>query len=226
VIKFYFHETPNPLKVALFLEESGLPYEVVAVDLLKGQQHALEFRAINPNGKVPAIVDDGVTVFDSAAILLYLANKTGKYLGAEADRPAVLSWLMFISTGLGPFSGQAFHFNRVHTDSAYATNRYRLEIERHYDVLNARLDGRRYIAGDDYTIADMAAWGWVGRIGGAVPGDNQIDRWPNVKRWFGTVDARPAAARARSLANNIPFKTDFDADALKALFPQNFQKAD
>jgi GST-like protein len=226
LIKFYFHETPNPLKVALFLEETGLPYEVVPVDLLKGQQHAPEFRAINPNGKVPAIVDDDVVVFDSTAILLYLADKTGRYLGTLADRPSVLSWLMFAATGLSPFSGQASHFNRVHTDSSYATNRYRREVERHYDVLNARLDGRPHIAGDDYTIADMAAWGWVGRIGSTVPGDNPIDRWPNVKRWFGTVDARPAAARARELAHNIPFKTDFDAETFKALFPQNFPNVD
>src|SRR5215475_8112554 len=96
MIKFYFHHTPNPLKVALFLEEAGLPYEVVPVDLLKGEQHKPEFRAINPNGKAPAIVDDGIVVFDSSAILLHLAEKTGRFLGQPQNRPALLSWLMFV----------------------------------------------------------------------------------------------------------------------------------
>jgi GSH-dependent disulfide-bond oxidoreductase len=224
MIKFYFHETPNPMKVALCLEESELPYEVVPVDLLKGEQHLSEYRAINPNGKAPAIVDDGVVVFDSAAILLYLSEKTGLFYGTRADRPTVFSWLMFVATGLSPFSGQASHFNRVHTDSPYATNRYRREVERHYDVLEARLKGRPYIAGDSYTIADMAAWGWVGRVATAVPGDNPLDRWPNVKRWFESVDARPAASRARLVGRDIAFKSEFDAETMKALFPQNFPK--
>lgn len=227
MIKFYFHETPNPLKVALFLEEAGLPYEVVPVDLLKGEQHKPEYRAINPNGKVPAIMDDGVVVFDSSAILLYLADKTGRFLGAgPKDRPQVLSWLMFIASGLSPFSGQASHFKRVHTESQYATNRYRRELERHYDVLNGQLGSRPYITGDDYTIVDMAAWGWARIMGTALPGDNPMDAWPSVKRWFKSVDGRPAAARARQIARNIPFKTDFDAETLRALFPQNFPKAD
>jgi len=116
MIRLYYHPTPNPAKVALFLEETGLSYEVVPVDTAKGQQHTPEFRAINPNGKVPAIVDtDGpggteVRVFDSSAILLYLAEKTGKLMGSPADRGELLSWLFYIGTGLGPFSGQAVHF--------------------------------------------------------------------------------------------------------------------
>ncbi len=119
MIRFYYHPTPNPAKVALFLEETGLPYEVVPVDTSKGQQHTREFRKINPNGKVPAIVDtDGpggaeVWVFDSTAILLYLAEKTGKVLGPASERGELLSWLLFIATGLGPFSGQAVHFQRA-----------------------------------------------------------------------------------------------------------------
>jgi GST-like protein len=225
MIKFYFHDTPNPRKVALFLEESGLHYEVVPVDLLKGQQHKPEYRAINPNGKVPAIVDDGVAVFDSSAILLYLADKTGQFGGTPKDRPAVLSWLMFVASGLSPFSGQAFHFGRVHTDSPYASNRYLREAQRHYEVLNARLDGRPYIAGDDYTIADMAAWGWVGRANTALLNDVPLAPYPHVRRWFETVDGRPAAARARGVGSDIPFKTEFDTETLKALFPQNFPKA-
>jgi len=116
MIQFYFHPTPNPAKVALFLEETGLPYEMIPVDTSKGEQHAPGFRQINPNGKVPAIVDtDGpngkpARVFDSTAILLYLAEKTGKLLGAAEDRPELLSWLLFLASGLGPFSGQAVHF--------------------------------------------------------------------------------------------------------------------
>jgi GSH-dependent disulfide-bond oxidoreductase len=113
MIRFYFHPTPNPAKVALFLEEAGLPYETMPVDTSKGEQHSASFRAINPNGKVPAIVDtDGpggkeVRVFDSTAILLYLAEKTGKFLGSAQDRSELLSWLLFLASGLGPFSGQA-----------------------------------------------------------------------------------------------------------------------
>jgi GST-like protein len=226
MIKFYFHDTPNPRKVALCLEESGLQYEIAPVDLLKGEQHRSEYRAINPNGKVPAIVDDGVVLFDSAAILIYLADKTKRFFGAEPkDRPVVLSWLMFISTGLGPFSGQSYHFGRVHTDSAYAANRYRREVERHYEVLDARLEGRPYIAGGDYTIADIAAWGWVGRAATAFLNDAPLDHYANVKRWFAAVDARPAAARARDVGHDIPFKTEFDEETAKALFPQNFPKA-
>ena len=116
MIRFYFHPTPNPAKIALFLEEAGLPYEVFPVDTSKGEQNAPAFRAINPNGKVPAIVDtDGpggreACVFDSTAILIYLAEKTGQFLGKPEDRPALLSWLLFIASGLGPFSGQAVHF--------------------------------------------------------------------------------------------------------------------
>jgi len=147
MIRFYYHPTPNPAKVALFLEETGLPYEVVPVDTSKGQQHALEFGKINPNGKVPAIVDtDGpggaeVRVFDSTAILLYLAEKTGKLLGQAGDRGELLSWLSFIATGLGPFSGQAVHFQRAAPEKlSYAINRYRREAERHYAVLDSHLD--------------------------------------------------------------------------------------
>jgi GST-like protein len=221
MIKFYFHNTANPLKVALFLEEAGLPYEVVPVDLLKGEQHKPEFRAINPNGKVPAIVDDGVVVFDSSAILLHLAEKTGQFIGAPKDRPTLLSWLLFVASGLGPFSGQATHFGRIHTDSPYATNRYRREVERHYDVLDARLAGQPYLVGDDYTIVDMAAWGWIDRAGAVLRQDAPLEDWPNLKRWFGNINSRPAVARTRLVGRDADFKTKFDEEALRALFPQN-----
>ena len=176
MIRFYFHPTPNPAKVALLLEELGLPYEVVPVDTSKGEQHTPAFRAINPNGKVPAIVDtDGpggaeARVFDSSAILLYLGEKTGRFVGSPATRPELLSWLFFIGTGLGPFSGQAVHFQHAAPEKIpYAVNRYRREIERHYRVLDRHLAGRDAIVGNDYSIADMSAWGWLGRASECCP---------------------------------------------------------
>src|SRR6201986_4795991 len=177
MIRFYFHPTPNPAKVALLLEELGLPYKVMPVDTAKGEQHRPEFRKINPNGKVPAIVDtDGpggkeARIFDSSAILLYLADKTGKFGGSPEDRPELLSWLFFIASGLGPFSGQAVHFQLAAPAGLdYAVNRYRREAERHYGVLNKHLEGRTYIAGDEYTIADMSAWGWLDRASRVLKG--------------------------------------------------------
>ena len=168
MIRFYFHPTPNPAKIALFLEETGLAYEALPVDTSKGEQHAPAFRAINPNGKVPAIVDtegpggNEVRVFDSTAILIYLAEKTGQLLGTSEDRPELLSWLLFIASGLGPFSGQAVHFQFAAPEGLdYAANRYRREAERHYQVLNDHLSGREFIVGSGFTIADISAWGWL-----------------------------------------------------------------
>lgn len=139
MIRFYFHPTPNPAKISMFLEETNLPYEVIPVDTSKGEQHEPAFRAINPNGKVPAIVDTegpGGTearVFDSTAIMIYLADKTRQLLGTPADRPELLSWLLFIASGFGPFSGQAVHFQFAAPEGLeYARNRYRREAERHY----------------------------------------------------------------------------------------------
>ena len=164
MIRFYFHHTPNPMKVALFLEETGIPYEVIPVDTFKGEQHTSTFRAINPNGKTPAIVDteglgEGpVTVFDSNAILLYLAEKSGQLLGRPADRGQLLSWLMFVATGLGPYSGQSAHFRRAAPEPIpYAQNRYLREAERHYQILDAHLKARKYLVSENYTIVDIAA---------------------------------------------------------------------
>lgn len=233
MIRFYFHPTPNPAKIALFLEETALPYEVVPVDTSKGEQHQPAFRAINPNGKVPAIVDtEGpggkeVRVFDSTAILLYLAEKTGKFLGAPEDRPELLSWLLFIASGLGPFSGQAVHFQFAAPEGLeYAVNRYRREAERHYQVLNDHLAGRTFIVGDTYTIADIAAWGWLERAPRVLKGaENPLAAFPNLKRLFETVDARPAAARARAVAKDYRFKTVVDEETKRALFPSNYVTA-
>jgi GST-like protein len=233
MIRLYFHPTPNPAKVALFLEEAGLPYEVVPVDTRKGEQHAPAFRAINPNGKVPAIVDtDGpggkeVRVFDSSAILLYLGDKVGRFVGSPADRPELLSWLFFIGTGLGPFSGQAVHFQHMAPEKLpYAVNRYRRETERHYGVLDNHMVGRDYIVGSDYTIVDMSAWGWVERAPRVLSGSaDPLAAFPNVKRWFQQIDARPAAARARAVGSDHVFKTEIDEQALRALFPSNYAEA-
>ena len=139
MLEFYFNGSPNPTKVALFLEESGLAYQPKPIEARKGQQFTPEFLAVNPNGKVPAIVDDGVTVFDSNAILLYLAEKTGKFLppNTPANRGQLLSWLMFAATGVGPFSGQAVHFKHNAPEKVpYAHNRYQFEALRHYGVLD------------------------------------------------------------------------------------------
>lgn len=233
MIRFYFHPTPNPAKVSLFLEETGLPYEVVPVDTSKGQQHTPAFRAINPNGKVPAIVDtDGpggkeARVFDSTAILLYLGEKTGRYLGTPADKPELLSWLLFIASGLGPFSGQAVHFQYAAPEGMpYAVNRYRREIERHYKVLDDHLAGRDFIVGNEYTIADMSAWGWLDRAPRVMKGEeNPLAAYPNIQRWFKAIDARPAVARARAVGIDHEFKKVNDEETKRNLFPSNYPQA-
>jgi GSH-dependent disulfide-bond oxidoreductase len=233
VIRLYFHPTPNPAKIALFLEEAALPYEAIPVDTSKGEQHLPAFRAINPNGKVPAIVDtDGpggkeVRVFDSTAILIYLAEKTGKFLGKPDDRGELLSWLLFIASGLGPFSGQAVHFQFAAPEGlGYAVNRYRREAERHYQVLNDHLAGRTFVVGDTYTIADMSAWGWLDRASRVRKGaDDPLGPFPNLKRLFETVDVRPAAARARAVGKDHDFKKIVDEQTKRSLFPSNYPPA-
>lgn len=226
MIRFHFHHTPNPMKVALLLEELGAAYEVVPVDTYRGEQHRPEFRKINPNGKAPAIEDDGVRVFDSNAILLYLAEKHGRFLGRPQDRGELLSWLMWIASGLGPFSGQWVHFQSAGAAEGgdYAKRRYRFEAHRHYGVLDAHLDGRDFIVGDDYTIVDMAGWGWVDRHV-RVLGEGGIDAYPNVKRWLKAIDARPAVARARAIPQRLALKREFDEETARALFPANFAAA-
>jgi GSH-dependent disulfide-bond oxidoreductase len=230
MIRFYFHPTPNPAKVALFLEETGLPYEVVPVDTSKGEQHSPAFRAINPNGKVPAILDtEGpggreARVFDSSAILLYLGDKTNRLVGSPADRPELLSWLFFIATGLGPFSGQAVHFQHAAPEKIpYAVNRYRREVERHYRILDEHLAGGDYIVGDAYSIADISAWGWLDRASRVLPGEaNPLAAFPNLARWFAAIDARPAVARARAVGKDHAFKKEMDEETRRALFPSNY----
>jgi len=233
MIRFYYHPTPNPAKIALFLEEAGLRYEAIPVDTSKGEQHAPTFRAINPNGKVPAIVDtEGpggkeARVFDSTAVLLYLAEKTGMFLGAPEDRPELLSWLLFIASGLGPFSGQAVHFQFAAPEGlGYAVNRYRREAERHYQVLNDHLTGRTFIVGDTFTIADISAWGWLDRASRVLKGsDDPLAAFPNLKRLFDAVNARPAVERARAALKGHTFKAVNDEETKRALFPSNYPAA-
>ena len=221
MIKFYYNLAPNPTKVALFLEESGLPYELVPVDTRKGEQHTPAFRAINPNGKVPAIVDGDAIVFDSNAILLYLAEKTGKFLpeNTPAARGQLYSWLMFVATGVGPYSGQAVHFSRHAAEKLpYAIKRYTFEAKRHYGILEARLAKHRYMLGNTYTIVDMDVWGWA-RLVPFVLGEDAFAHLPNLKRLVDEINARPAAARALALKDKYTFKTDMDDEARRHMFP-------
>ena len=230
MIRFYFHPSPNPMKVALFLEEAGLAYTVTPVDTRKGQQHKPDFRAINPNGKLPAIVDTvgpggaEIAVFDSNAILLYLGDKIGRFVGGAADRGELLSWLMFVATGIGPYSGQAVHFQRAAPEPLpYAINRYRREADRHYRVLDGQLKGRDFIVGNDYSIVDMSAWGWIDRAAIVLPGEaDPIAAYPNLKRWFAAINARPAVTRARAVGAGHVFKQEMDEEARRAMFPSNY----
>lgn len=231
MIRFYFHPTPNPAKVSLLLEEAGMDYELVPVDTSRGEQHLPDFRAINPNGKVPAIVDtDGpgggeARIFDSNAILLYLAEKTGQFLGSPEDRPEMLSWLFFVASGLGPFSGQAVHMQKMAPDLAYAVNRYRGEAERHYEVLDEHLGGRQFIVGEEYTIVDMAAWGWIDRVEYVLPGsEHPLAPYSNIEAWFDRINARPAVLRARTVGDQHEFKRVNDEETKRALFPSNYAK--
>lgn len=222
MLKFYYNAAPNPMKVALFLEEAGLAYEPVPLDTRKGDQHLPDYLAINPNAKAPAIVDDGVAVFDSNAILLYLAEKSGQFLPRDAAaRGPLLSWLMFVATGVGPYSGQSVHFKHFAPDGLeYAVNRYDFEAQRHYDILDQRLAANRYMLGDEYTIVDMAVWGWA-RMVPRVLDEQAMDKLPSLKRLLDELNARPAAARALALASKHQFKTDMDEQAQRAMFPQN-----
>ena len=220
MIKFYYHPSPNPAKVALFLEESGLPYKLMPVDTRKGEQFKPDFLKVNPNGKVPAIDDDGVFVFDSNAILLYLGEKTGKFMppNTPKNRAQMLSWLLFIASGLGPYSGQAVHFKTAAPKNLdYALNRYAYEAHRHYKILDEHLAKSKYMVGDTYTIVDMAFWGWA-RLGSFVLGEEGFARYKNVKRLVDVISARPAAARAIALKDKFTFKAEMDEDARNFMF--------
>ncbi|KVM65619.1 glutathione S-transferase [Burkholderia gladioli] len=219
-LHFYYHPTPNPSKVALFLEEAGLPYLLRPVDIARGDQHAPDFEALNPNRKVPVVVDGEIVIFDSSAILLHLARRAGSYLGdvSEHGQAELLSWLMFIASGVGPFTGQAIHFRHyAPPPQPYAARRYEFEAERHWAVLDRRLVSRAYLVGDTYTIVDMALWGWCRGLY-YLMGNAAWERFPNVARLFRDIDARPAAERVRQLQARHDFKQGADAETLASLF--------
>ena len=225
MLKFYYNTAPNPMKVALFLEEVGLDYEPVPVDGRQGDQFKPDYVAINPNSKAPSIVDDGNVVFDSNAILLYLGEKTGKFMPADtlAARGDLLSWMMFVATGIGPYSGQSVHFRHfAPAGNEYGVNRYLYEAERHYGILNDRLANQPYMMGDSYTIVDMCVWGWA-RMVPFVIGDTALDGMANLKRLVEEISAHSAAERALSIKdrNGHTFKAEMDEQAKKFMFPQN-----
>ena len=225
MLKFYYNTGPNPMKVALFLEEAQLEYEAIPVDTRRGEQHKDEYTKINPNAKAPTIIDNGNIVFDSNAILLYLAEKTGKFLPSDTleSKSNLYSWLMFVATGIGPYSGQSVHFQHMAPEKIiYAINRYTFEAERHYDILDMRLENNKYMLGDKYTIVDMAVWGWTRMIEKVIsPGE--LQKRKNLERLMFEINSRPASQRAENIAktNNHNFKIEIDEEASKYMFPQN-----
>jgi GST-like protein len=204
----HYWTTPNGHKITMFLEETGLPYKIIPVNIGKGDQFKSDFLAISPNNRIPAIVDHKpehgtkpICVFESGAILVYLAETTGKFLPkAGAERYDVLQWLFWQMGGLGPMAGQNNHFKNYAVEKIpYAIERYIKETNRLYGVLNKRLADREFIAGE-YSIADMASYPWI------VPHERQgqtIGEFPHLKRWFETIQARPATQRAYALTREI-----------------------
>ena len=202
MIQLYTWATPNGKKVSIMLEEVKLPYEVHPINIAKGDQLKPEYLAINPNNKIPAIIDiDGpggkpLKLFESGAILMYLAEKTGKFLPQEmAKRYEVIQWLMFQMGGVGPMFGQANYFYRLEEKVPFAIERYYKEAIRLYKVLEQTLGQRDYLAGD-YSIADIATYPWVGRHDGH---NVKLEEFPNVKRWFETISQRPAVKRGMAV---------------------------
>lgn len=209
MIDLYYWTTPNGHKITLFLEETGLPYRIHPINIGKDEQFQPHFLKIAPNNRIPAIVDsepaDGgepLSLFESGAILLYLAEKTGRFIPQDLrGRQEALQWLFWQMGGLGPMAGQNHHFNRFAPEKVpYAIQRYVKETARLYGVLDRRLADRAFVAGDDYSIADMAIYPWI------VPHayqEQDLDDFPHVKRWFQAIQARPATVRAYDLVERI-----------------------
>ena len=226
MIDVYYWTTPNGHKVTIFLEETGLPYSIKPVNIGKGEQFKPEFLAISPNNRIPAIVDNDpagggapISVFESGAILQYLAEKTGKFLPADLrGRTEVMQWLFWQMGGLGPMLGQNHHFRNYSDEKlTYAINRYVKETERLYGVLDERLADREFAAGE-YSIADMACYPWI--VLHERQGQN-LDDFPNLKRWYETIQKRDAVERAYALAKTInPAPPGMTAEAKKILFGQ------
>ncbi len=225
MIELYYWTTPNGHKITMFLEETRLPYRIVPVNIGAGEQFKPEFLAISPNNRMPAIIDREpagggapISVFESGAILLYLAEKTGRFIPADLrGRVEVLQWLFWQVAGLGPMAGQNHHFAQYASEKLpYAIHRYVCETNRLYGVLNKRLADRPFVAGD-YSIADMAAYPWI------VPYERQgqkLEDFPHLKRWFEAIKARPATVRAYELAKEINTQPVMSEDAKKILFGQ------
>ena len=228
MIELHYWPTPNGHKITMLLEEAGLAYTVKPVNIGKGDQFQPAFLRISPNNKMPAIVDDApadggapLSVFESGAILQYLAEKSGRFLPADPrGRAVVMEWLYWQVGGLGPMLGQNHHFNRYAPEKIpYAIERYVNETHRLYGVLDRRLDGRAFIAGADYTIADMAAYPWI------APYEAQgmtLEEFPHLKAWFEAIRDRPATQRAYALGETIEGQTDLrsDEEARRILFGQ------
>ena len=225
MIELYYWPTPNGHKVTIFLEETGLPYTIKPVDISAGQQFEPEFLKFSPNNRMPAIIDrnptDGgapITVFESGAILVYLAEKTGQFLPTETRaKKSVLEWLFWQMGGLGPMAGQNHHFVQYAPDRIpYAMDRYVNETNRLYGVLERQLQGRDWLAGE-YSIADMATYPWV------VPWKAQkqrLDAFPNLRRWFDTVRARPAVFAAYEKGKPWSSRPAVTEEGKKLLFGQ------
>lgn len=201
MIDLYYWTTPNGHKITMFLEEVGLPYNIIPINIGAGDQFKPEFLKISPNNRIPAIIDqkpaisgEPISVFESGAILLYLAEKTGKLISTDLrDRVETLQWLFWQMGGLGPMAGQNHHFVQYAPEKIeYAINRYVNETGRLYGVLDKRLADREFVAGD-YSIADIAAYPW---ITGYENQGQKLENFPNLKRWFESIKARPATIRA------------------------------
>ncbi|MEH6403661.1 MAG: glutathione S-transferase N-terminal domain-containing protein [Sneathiella sp.] len=196
MIDLYTWTTPNGRKVSILLEELGLDYAVHPINIMEGDQNTEAFLKISPNNKIPAIVDQetGITLMESGAIMLYLAEKAGKFIPSGAkERWEVTEWLMWQMGGLGPMLGQVHHFTKFNPGKApYAQDRFLAEGNRIYGVLDRRLEGQDYIVGNEYSIADMAIWPWVSRFEWQTI---DLDKFPNVKRWYKSIAARPAVQK-------------------------------
>jgi len=227
VIDLYYWPTPNGHKITIFLEESGLPYRIEPVNIGRGEQFKPGFLKVSPNNRMPAVVDpapaDGngpLSVFESGAILIYLAEKTGRFLARDLrGRMQALQWLCWQVAGLGPMAGQNHHF-RIYAPEKipYAMDRYLKETARLYAVLDTRLADREFVAGDYYSIADMACYPWV------VPHERQgqrLEDFPNVKRWFQTIGQRPAVVRAYEIGRRVSDQPVIDEQAKQYLFGQD-----
>ncbi|HEY1955291.1 MAG TPA: glutathione S-transferase N-terminal domain-containing protein [Polyangiaceae bacterium] len=194
MIDLYTWTTPNGVKPLILLEETGLPYRAVPVNIGSGEQFAPDFVRISPSSKIPALVDDGVRIFESGAILIHLAEKAGKFLPPSGQaRADVLGWLFFQVGSVGPMFGQLGHFRGAKREDPYALERFQKEVERLATVMNERLGEVEYLGGD-YSIADMATIGWARALGSYLKLD--VSRWPNLQRWIDAVAARPAVQRA------------------------------